>query len=79
MLQYMNPKLNNLTADEKRKRNRTFIDPVTEVPRLEEWFVFHDDDDDDDGRKNEVIIIIVIVQVSFEYSSVAQFNSTLYG
>lgn len=23
---------------EKRKRNRTFIDPVTEVPRLEEWF-----------------------------------------
>ena len=23
---------------EKRKRNRTFIDPVSEVPRLEEWF-----------------------------------------
>ena len=31
----------NLTAlspDERRKRNRTFIDPVTEVPRLEQWF-----------------------------------------
>lgn len=27
-----------LTADERRKRNRTFIDPVTEVPRLEQWF-----------------------------------------
>ncbi|KOX72496.1 DNA-binding protein SATB1 [Melipona quadrifasciata] len=24
--------------DERRKRNRTFIDPVTEVPRLEAWF-----------------------------------------
>ncbi|XP_023245666.1 uncharacterized protein LOC106644744, partial [Copidosoma floridanum] len=24
--------------DERRKRNRTFIDPVTEVPRLESWF-----------------------------------------
>ena len=24
---------------EKRKRNRTFIDPVSEVPRLEDWFV----------------------------------------
>lgn len=24
--------------DERRKRNRTFIDPVTEVPRLEDWF-----------------------------------------
>ncbi|XP_023314292.1 uncharacterized protein LOC106654643 [Trichogramma pretiosum] len=24
--------------DERRKRNRTFIDPVTEVPRLETWF-----------------------------------------
>ena len=24
---------------EKRKRNRTFIDPVSEVPRLEEWFL----------------------------------------
>jgi homeobox domain-containing protein len=28
----------SLTADERRKRNRTFIDPVTEVPRLEQWF-----------------------------------------
>ncbi|XP_045481853.1 homeobox protein dve-1 isoform X2 [Harmonia axyridis] len=28
----------NLSADERRKRNRTFIDPVTEVPRLEQWF-----------------------------------------
>ncbi|KAJ9595286.1 hypothetical protein L9F63_027329, partial [Diploptera punctata] len=26
------------SADERRKRNRTFIDPVTEVPRLEHWF-----------------------------------------
>ncbi|XP_065344664.1 uncharacterized protein dve isoform X3 [Cloeon dipterum] len=25
-------------ADDRRKRNRTFIDPVTEVPRLEQWF-----------------------------------------
>uniref|UniRef100_A0A2R5LCP9 Putative satb1 matrix attachment region binding protein n=1 Tax=Ornithodoros turicata TaxID=34597 RepID=A0A2R5LCP9_9ACAR len=25
-------------SDERRKRNRTFIDPVTEVPRLEQWF-----------------------------------------
>jgi homeobox domain-containing protein len=25
-------------ADERRKRNRTFIDPVTEVPKLEQWF-----------------------------------------
>lgn len=24
--------------EERRKRNRTFIDPVTEVPRLEQWF-----------------------------------------
>ncbi|GAB6028437.1 hypothetical protein CHUAL_002598 [Chamberlinius hualienensis] len=27
--------------DERRKRNRTFIDPVTEVPRLEQWFTFN--------------------------------------
>ena len=26
---------------EKRKRNRTFIDPVSEVPRLEEWFILN--------------------------------------
>lgn len=26
------------SLDERRKRNRTFIDPVTEVPRLEQWF-----------------------------------------
>lgn len=26
------------TSDDRRKRNRTFIDPVTEVPRLEHWF-----------------------------------------
>ena len=26
------------SADDRRKRNRTFIDPVTEVPRLEQWF-----------------------------------------
>lgn len=30
--------MSGLTADERRKRNRTFIDPVTEVPRLEQWF-----------------------------------------
>lgn len=30
----------NLSAlsEDRRKRNRTFIDPVTEVPRLEHWF-----------------------------------------
>ncbi|XP_063218834.1 uncharacterized protein LOC134529059 isoform X2 [Bacillus rossius redtenbacheri] len=28
-------------ADERRKRNRTFIDPVTEVPRLEQWFALN--------------------------------------
>lgn len=28
----------SMLADERRKRNRTFIDPVTEVPRLEYWF-----------------------------------------
>lgn len=28
-----------LSPDERRKRNRTFIDPVTEVPRLEQWSV----------------------------------------
>lgn len=28
----------NLSRDERRKRNRTFIDPVTEVPKLEQWF-----------------------------------------
>ncbi|XP_078038499.1 SATB1_N and homeodomain domain-containing protein dve isoform X2 [Augochlora pura] len=27
--------------DERRKRNRTFIDPVTEVPRLEAWFTLN--------------------------------------
>lgn len=30
--------ISSLSADERRKRNRTFIDPVTEVPRLEQWF-----------------------------------------
>jgi len=29
---------NSMALDERRKRNRTFIDPVTEVPRLEQWF-----------------------------------------
>ncbi|KAJ8984526.1 hypothetical protein NQ317_010997 [Molorchus minor] len=33
--------LSSLTADERRKRNRTFIDPVTEVPRLEQWFLLN--------------------------------------
>lgn len=27
--------------EERRKRNRTFIDPVTEVPRLEQWFTMN--------------------------------------
>ncbi|XP_042217653.1 homeobox protein dve-1-like isoform X2 [Homarus americanus] len=27
--------------EERRKRNRTFIDPVTEVPRLEQWFAIN--------------------------------------
>ncbi|XP_042142424.1 homeobox protein dve-1 [Ixodes scapularis] len=31
------PPLSSL-RDDRRKRNRTFIDPVTEVPRLERWF-----------------------------------------
>jgi homeobox domain-containing protein len=26
------------SSEERRKRNRTFIDPVTEVPKLEQWF-----------------------------------------
>lgn len=29
---------NSFSNDERRKRNRTFIDPVTEVPKLEQWF-----------------------------------------
>lgn len=28
----------SFSSDERRKRNRTFIDPVTEVPKLEQWF-----------------------------------------
>ncbi|XP_038117876.1 uncharacterized protein LOC6037143 isoform X3 [Culex quinquefasciatus] len=28
----------SFNSDERRKRNRTFIDPVTEVPKLEHWF-----------------------------------------
>lgn len=30
-----------LSSDERRKRNRTFIDPVTEVPKLEQWFAMN--------------------------------------
>ncbi|XP_060537093.1 homeobox protein dve-1 [Cylas formicarius] len=33
--------MSSLTVDERRKRNRTFIDPVTEVPRLEQWFAIN--------------------------------------
>lgn len=33
--------LSNLSSDERRKRNRTFIDPVTEVPKLEQWFAMN--------------------------------------
>ncbi|XP_035705703.1 uncharacterized protein LOC110847017 isoform X3 [Folsomia candida] len=36
---HQNP--NSLALDERRKRNRTFIDPVTEVPRLEQWFALN--------------------------------------
>uniref|UniRef100_A0A182JG81 Uncharacterized protein n=1 Tax=Anopheles atroparvus TaxID=41427 RepID=A0A182JG81_ANOAO len=28
----------SFNSEERRKRNRTFIDPVTEVPKLEQWF-----------------------------------------
>ncbi|XP_066903585.1 homeobox protein dve-1 [Halyomorpha halys] len=35
-----NAGMSNL-ADERRKRNRTFIDPVSEVPRLEQWFAMN--------------------------------------
>lgn len=31
----------HLSNDERRKRNRTFIDPVTEVPKLEQWFAMN--------------------------------------
>ena len=30
-----------LSSEDRRKRNRTFIDPVTEVPRLEHWFALN--------------------------------------
>lgn len=33
--------LSSLSNDERRKRNRTFIDPVTEVPKLEQWFAMN--------------------------------------
>lgn len=33
--------LSGLSNDERRKRNRTFIDPVTEVPKLEQWFAMN--------------------------------------
>ncbi len=33
--------LANMSNDERRKRNRTFIDPVTEVPKLEQWFAMN--------------------------------------
>lgn len=35
------PNAISAVLDERRKRNRTFIDPVTEVPRLEQWFAFN--------------------------------------
>lgn len=31
----------NTYSDDKRKRNRTFIDPVSEVPCLEKWFLMN--------------------------------------
>lgn len=33
--------LANMSSEERRKRNRTFIDPVTEVPKLEQWFTMN--------------------------------------
>ncbi|KAJ6642292.1 Homeobox protein dve-1 [Pseudolycoriella hygida] len=33
--------LASMSNDERRKRNRTFIDPVTEVPKLEQWFAMN--------------------------------------
>ncbi|EDW80464.2 uncharacterized protein Dwil_GK16538 [Drosophila willistoni] len=30
-----------ISNEERRKRNRTFIDPVTEVPKLEQWFAMN--------------------------------------
>uniref|UniRef100_A0A8D8Z2X4 DNA-binding protein SATB1 n=2 Tax=Cacopsylla melanoneura TaxID=428564 RepID=A0A8D8Z2X4_9HEMI len=33
--------MNMSMTDERRKRNRTFIDPVSEVPRLEQWFILN--------------------------------------
>ncbi|XP_050324314.1 uncharacterized protein LOC126755644 isoform X1 [Bactrocera neohumeralis] len=40
----MNPSglnLSSMSNEERRKRNRTFIDPVTEVPKLEQWFALN--------------------------------------
>lgn len=33
--------LSSISSEERRKRNRTFIDPVTEVPKLEQWFAMN--------------------------------------
>ncbi|XP_037716330.1 uncharacterized protein LOC119551200 [Drosophila subpulchrella] len=33
--------LSSISNEERRKRNRTFIDPVTEVPKLEQWFAMN--------------------------------------
>ncbi|XP_044251764.1 uncharacterized protein dve [Drosophila takahashii] len=33
--------LSGISNEERRKRNRTFIDPVTEVPKLEQWFAMN--------------------------------------
>ena len=33
--------ISSLMDVDRRKRNRTFIDPVSEVPRLEEWFMLN--------------------------------------
>ena len=33
--------MSSLSSEERRKRNRTFIDPVTEVPKLEQWFAMN--------------------------------------
>ncbi|XP_046869181.1 uncharacterized protein LOC124461765 [Drosophila willistoni] len=31
----------SISNEERRKRNRTFIDPVTEAPKLEQWFAMN--------------------------------------
>lgn len=41
LLQGKQSPISSLMDADRRKRNRTFIDPVSEVPRLEEWFMLN--------------------------------------